>query len=461
MVNVRIYVVIVAVTMVCTCVISTSTRRPYRDFIEVPTLRNRLRSVKKFTPKGSVFPVDSYHGYVPVTQNGDDIFYWMFPPKNGKTDAPVLFWIPGGPGCSSEMSALLENGPFNVTKDGKIFLNPYGWNDQAYLVFIDQPIGTGLSHSSVDDMAQTENQVADNMLTFFKSFFSDIFPEFKNRPLFLSGVSFAGNYLPHIANRLYKEKLSYINLQGIAIGNGWTNPSVQYLQYAEFAHAPENVDKTKLSDADYQRITPLLRSCGSMLKNSPASMVQRVNAYCEGLLEQIISDDKGPKFNQYDIRGPCTIEGSCYDMSAQTAFINSPEVMNELESNKVWTSWSDVVAGRLNNFDGNNDASGKLIDILNEAKVRVLVYSGDQDLSCNWMGGQAWLEGLKWNRQQDFLSTTFVKESTYGEARTVGQLKFLKVFNAGHMVSMDNSPDALTMINQFMTGWSVEERQVE
>ena len=102
-----------------------------------------------------------------------------------------------------------------------------------------------------------------------------------------------------------------------------------------------------------------------------------------------------------------------------------------------------------------------MIDILNEAKVRVLIYSGDQDYSCNWKGGQAWLEGLKWNRQQDFLSTTFVKESTYGEARTVGQLKFLRVFNAGHMVPMDNSPDALSMINQFMTGWSVEERQVE
>ena len=436
---------------------SQTSPRSHRPFDRAEPQLHQQRSAKKFTPKGPLFPVDSYHGYIPVTHDKADIFYWMFPPKNGKQDAPLLFWFSGGPGCSSLFASLMENGPFNVTSEGKPFLNQYGWNDQAYLVFIDQPIGVGLSHASVDDMPQTEATVAEHMLTFFKKFLSEVFPEFKNRPLYLSGESFAGNYLPHIANKLYRSGVDYIKLSGIAIGNGWTNPAVQYPQYAVFAHDPANIGDTKMTEAEFSKFLPLLQTCEKMLKTSPASMLPKINEYCDDISYQIVDDADGKaKFNQYDIRGPCTVPGLCYDMSAQTAFINSPEVMNELESDKIWQVCDDAVGGRLALLDGNNDASVKLTDILNDGNIRVLIYSGDKDYICNWMGGQAWVDLLKWNRQAEFNQVQFADEGGYGSARTLGNLKFLRFFDAGHAVPMNNPPDSLTMINQLLNGWQAE-----
>jgi len=34
------------------------------------------------------------------------------------------------------------------------------------------------------------------------------------------------------------------------------------------------------------------------------------------------------------------------------------------------------------------------IEFLLEKDVKVLVYNGDKDFICNWMGGEAWTNGL-------------------------------------------------------------------
>lgn len=53
------------------------------------------------------------------------------------------------------------------------------------------------------------------------------FPEFKDRPLYVTGESYAGHYIPFIADYLTSDskfKEMGINLQGIMIGNGWVSP---------------------------------------------------------------------------------------------------------------------------------------------------------------------------------------------------------------------------------------------
>lgn len=77
----------------------------------------------------------------------------------------------GGPGCSSELAvfygmppnpegqrvrlcssccarshhqaARAENGPFKITEELELRDNPYGWDQSANMLFIDQPINTG------------------------------------------------------------------------------------------------------------------------------------------------------------------------------------------------------------------------------------------------------------------------------------------------------------------------------
>jgi cathepsin A (carboxypeptidase C) len=53
----------------------------------------------------------------------------------------------------------------------------------------------------------------------------------------MTGESYAGHYIPGIAYYLVNnpEDLG-VNFKGIAIGNGWVDPKVQYPAYAEYAH---------------------------------------------------------------------------------------------------------------------------------------------------------------------------------------------------------------------------------
>ena len=57
--------------------------------------------------------IPSESGYIPIDDNSniDNIFYWYFPHKNS-TD--LVIWLSGGPGCSSEVAVLFENGPFRL-----------------------------------------------------------------------------------------------------------------------------------------------------------------------------------------------------------------------------------------------------------------------------------------------------------------------------------------------------------
>lgn len=429
------------------------TRNRKFDFGDLPnhSFLSSRKSMKEFhSEASSVFKVDSYHGYVDVNGGSGSIFYWLFPPKNApKETAPLLVWFTGGPGCSSELGLLFELGPFNVTSKGEVVLNPYSWNDKAHLLFIDQPVGTGYSRANARDYARTEDDVSNTMLEFFDTFFTEVFPEFQKRKLYLSGESFAGNYLPHISNRLFNAKRDYINLQGVAIGNGWANPVIQFPAYAAYANRPEVAKFINFTEEQFNKLKPQFETCSQMLQSSPRFFRSSVASFCQAASDQITDDDKGKhKFNVYDITKPC-IGPLCYDLTAIINFLSSAPVLTELQADKFWIPCSGEVGSAIGRIDENNVAAPKLIDIL-EAKLPVLVYHGVNDYSCNWVGGEAWTRDLHWSGQEQFAKQDFKPEGDYGEARTFENFKFLKVYNAGHMVPNDQPAAALTIINNFM-----------
>ena len=90
-----------------------------------------------------------------------------------------------------------------------------------------------------------------------------------------------------------------------------------------------------------------------------------------------------------------------------------------------------------------------------ESNIRVLIYAGDCDFICNWMGNKAWTLALEWTGQKDFNSADD-KEIGYGVVRKAvaaegtGSLTFLQVYEAGHMVPMDQPKNALSLFNTFI-----------
>ncbi|XLS45118.1 hypothetical protein HN51_001983 [Arachis hypogaea] len=96
------------------------------------------------------------------------------------------------------------------------------------------------------------------------------------------------------------------------------------------------------------------------------------------------------------------------------------------------------------------------IPALLEDEIQVLVYAGEEDLICNWLGNSRWVHAMEWSGQNEFGAAStipfLVDGTAAGTLKSHGPLAFLKVNEAGHMVPMDQPKAALQMLTNWMQG---------
>jgi len=88
---------------------------------------------------------------------------------------------------------LLELGPCLINKngDGTVY-NPYGWNKDTAMIFVDQPVGVGFSYSDNDDILPDNSFTsAEDMHLFLQTFIDQIFPVHLKGPFVITGESYA------------------------------------------------------------------------------------------------------------------------------------------------------------------------------------------------------------------------------------------------------------------------------
>ncbi|CAL1387211.1 unnamed protein product [Linum trigynum] len=125
-----------------------------------------------------------------------------------------------GPGCSSVgAGAFSEHGPFQPNAAGVLVHNDYSWNTEANMLYLESPAGVGFSYSANTSFYTLVNDsiTAKDSLVFLQRWLVK-FPEYNNRDLFITGESYAGHYVPQLA-QLIVESGSNLCLKGITIGN--------------------------------------------------------------------------------------------------------------------------------------------------------------------------------------------------------------------------------------------------
>ena len=68
--------------------------------------------------------VINFSGYHAVHKKEIHLFYWFFESRNDPSTDPLLIWLTGGPGCSSMLALMVENGPYHVEDDMSLSMNP-------------------------------------------------------------------------------------------------------------------------------------------------------------------------------------------------------------------------------------------------------------------------------------------------------------------------------------------------
>lgn len=402
--------------------------------------------------------VKQYTGYLDIEDETKHLFFWFFESRNDPANDPVVLWLNGGPGCSSMTGLLFELGPASISKNITPIYNDYSWNSNASVIFLDQPVNVGFSYSekTVDNTRAAGEDVYALLNLFFEQF-----PEYNGNGFHISGESYAGHYIPGIATAIQShptpERL--FNLTSILIGNGVTDPLNQAPSYQKMA-CGEGGHKPVLSEEE----------CANYNNNLP--LVQRLTQACydhQDRLRCIPAEYAGNTLlepyvktglNVYDIRGPCeeSTSGLCYKgLDYIDEYLNDADVQAALGVETTKFEGCSNRVGVAFGFTGDGSKPFHYdVAALLEAGVPVLIYAGDKDFICNWVGQTLWLDALVWSGQTEYLAAKTTKWEVQGKAAGEGKsangLTFLRVYNAGHMVPHDQPVAALEMLNTWLAG---------
>ena len=199
-------------------------------------------------PTDFPLPSKQYSGYLnftdPISTTEIHLHYWFVLSEQNPATAQTVLWFNGGPGCSSLDGFFYEHGPFELEESsGQSYavngivlgLREYRWSRIANVLYIEQPVGVGFSYgdSSLYPNNNDENTAQRNLPaveTFFK-----LYPEYLNNSFYISGESYAGIYVPTLAEQIVKAELAGTytgaKLDGIAVGNGCTGTELGICGY--------------------------------------------------------------------------------------------------------------------------------------------------------------------------------------------------------------------------------------
>eukprot|EP01079_Euglenida_sp_SAG-EU17-18_P010119 gene10119-8960_t len=121
-------------------------------------------------------------GFIPAGR-GHHLFYMFYaarlPPQGA--DAPLLFWMNGGPGASSVQTGNFFEGigPASVARNAtsgqyELVANRVTWTAHAHTLFIDFPVGVGWSYSEdkQDELNITEAAIIPDLVVALDALFS-------------------------------------------------------------------------------------------------------------------------------------------------------------------------------------------------------------------------------------------------------------------------------------------------
>ncbi|XP_054626679.1 cathepsin A-like [Dunckerocampus dactyliophorus] len=410
---------------------------------------------------------------------GKFLHYWFVTSQRDPVKDPLVLWLNGGPGCSSLDGFLSENGPFHVKDDGAtLYENTFSWNRIANVLYLESPAGVGYSYSSDGNYTTDDDQVAEDNYKALQSFFAK-FPSFTRNDFFIFGESYGGIYTPTLSMRIASGE-NGINFKGFAVGNGLSSYSLndQTLIYFGYYHGLFGEDLWR----DLNQYCCENQRCDFYNSTSEKCLIlvnvafqivydSGLNEYalylnCEGRrgfhkgYERAMSHlFKGYRKRITEISGVAPFSISleevppCINSTAQANWLNRGDVKKALHIPDTLPSWdlcSDAVGQNYTNlYPSVKEVYLKLLSW----GLRALVYNGDTDMACNFLGDQWFVEDLGIQASTKY-QPWYHDKQVAGFYQQYGNITFLTVKGAGHMVPQWAPGPALHMFQSFITNRS-------
>ncbi|CAL4903752.1 unnamed protein product [Urochloa decumbens] len=457
--------------------------------------------------EGAQLPSKHYAGYVTVNEKlGSRLFYYLVQSERDPTSDPVVLWLNGGPGCSSFDGFVYEHGPFNFESGGstgslpKLRLNPYSWSKVSSVIYLDSPVGVGLSYAKDKSTAYRTGDLhtAHDLHTFLLKWFQ-LYPEFLNNPFYIAGESYAGIYIPTLSHEVVKGihdgVKPTINFKGYMVGNGVCDTKFDGNALVPFAHGMGLISDDMYKETstecqgNYWNYSASSDKCGTALSkvnqaiaelniydilepcyHSKNIEVTRQNSSTPQSFRDLGVTDKPlpvrtrmlgrawplgapvragrvPSWQELGVAVPCMND------EVATAWLNNDSVRSAIHAEPVssigpWVLCTDA----LSVF--NHDAGSMIIYHKNLTRqgYRALIYSGDHDMCVPYTGSEAWIASLGY-KVVDSWRPWFADEDVSGYTQVYDNgLTFATIKGAGHTVPEYKPQEALAFYSRWLAG---------
>lgn len=362
-------------------------------------------------------------------------------------------------------------GPFFPKGDGRgLRRNSMSWNRASNLLFVESPAGVGWSYSNTtSDYTTGDAKTAKDMHMFLLKWYEK-FPDFKSRELFLTGESYAGHYIPQLAEVLLDHNAQStnfkFNIKGVAIGNPLLRLDRDVPATYEFfwSHGMISdeiglkiMNECAFNDYTYASPHNVTDSCNDAISQANSIIGDYINNY------DVILDVCYPSIVNQELRlrkmATKISVGVDVCMTYERRFyFNLPEVQKALHANRTklpypWSMCSDVL--NYSDTDGNIDILPILKKII-QNHIPVWVFSGDQDSVVPLLGSRTLVKELAQDLNFKITvpyGTWFHKGQVGGWATEYGNLlTFATVRSAAHMVPYAQPSRALHLFSSFVHG---------
>ncbi|XP_049343810.1 serine carboxypeptidase-like 20 [Solanum verrucosum] len=448
-----------------------------------------------------------YAGYVNLDEShGKNMYYYFIESERNPSNDPVVLWLNGGPGCSSFDGFVYEHGPFNFElgkANGSLPIlhnNPYSWSKVSNIIYLDSPVGVGLSYSkNKADYNTGDLKTATETHAFLLKWFA-IYPEFLKNPFYISGESYAGIYVPTLASEVVKgidAKVNpVINFKGYMVGNGVTDEKIDGNAIVPFQHGMGLISDKLFEDAtaackgDFyisssQNCTSLLLKISQKVmglniydilepcyhtpfstKNSELPMSFRKLGETERPLPvRTRMFGRAWPFNAPVREGlvpswPELLDHNnvfCTDDTVATAWLNNEDVRKAIHAEPATVTGPWELCKHLN---FTHDA-GSMIPYhknLTTQGYRALIYSGDHDMCVPYTGSEKWTSSLGYAIVDEW-RPWYTKEKIQGSQQVAGytqgyanNLTFLTIKGSGHTVPEYKPQESLYFYDSWLQG---------
>ncbi|KAF7496116.1 Lysosomal protective protein [Sarcoptes scabiei] len=398
-----------------------------------------------------------FSGYL-MGSNETFLHYWFFESQNDPDTDPIVVWLNGGPGCSSLIGALTENGPFLITKHRRLSQNPFGWNIRASLLYLESPAGVGFSYNLHQEYRTNDTDTARKNANALEHFFEK-FPHLKSNDLYISGESYGGIYVPMLTKFLI-EKKSKSNVKGFIIGNGLFDHHFDLISKPQYYYYHGLID---LDQWDRWRnaccrnqIEPIC-NFNINLRNDCFESIKTILTFDRN---KFSSNSIPINLNRYNIYANCkqTVPfNNCFDLENLEAYLNQESVQKVLHvqdrilHHQQWSSCNKDVHSSYSNEILSVEP---FIHFLLKRGVRGLIYSGDIDIVCNFIGTEWFVHSLNLSSKSDYSPWIFSGQIG-GFIKHYENLSFATVRGAGHMVPSDRPGAAQQLFHNFLDGFDL------